>query len=208
MRKAGIFFLLLLLSPLVLLYAQEEDDSEGEPSIDSEWDYYETEFYTAGDKTFTVSAGGIFPAVFFSNGKPIDHNLTPPAGFTGSLAYTYYLNSRIYVGGEIQGMSVTTLSKNWLFIIPIGARAGYQFALSRFEFPIGIALGMTFHRYLDLGYFGFYLRGGGGAYFRFNADWSFGLNASWCWFPEWTPRKSENIDGNIVDVMLSVRYHF
>jgi hypothetical protein len=206
MRKAGIFFFLLLLFFPILLYAQEEDEEE--PSVDSDWDYYETDFYTAGDKAFIVSFGGIFPTVFLNNGEAIEHNLTPPAGFTGSLAYAYFINSSVYVGGELQGMSVRTLSKNWLFLIPIGLRAGWQFTLSRFEFPVGLALGMTFHRYLDLGYFGFYLRGGGGAYFRFNADWSFGFNASWAWYPEWTPRKGENIDAHIVDAMLSVRYHF
>jgi hypothetical protein len=206
MRKAGIFFLLLLLSSPVLLCAQEEDEEE--PSTDSEWDFYETDFYSTGDKAFTVSAGIIFPAGFFNNGKQIIHNLTPPIGYTGSLAYTYFIDSHIFVGGEIQGMFIATLARNSLFIIPIGLRAGYQFILSRFEFPISLTLGMTFHRYLDLGYFGFYLKGGGGAYFRFNTDWSFGLNASWGWFPEWTPRKNENIDGNIVDAMLSIRYHF
>jgi hypothetical protein len=206
MRKAGVFFLLLLVILPVLIYAQEEDGEE--PSEDSEWDYYETDFYSTGDKTFTVSAGIIFPAVFLRDGQRIAHNLTPPIGYTGSLGYNFFLNSHLFVGGEIQGMFITTLARNSLFIIPIGARAGYQFALSKFEFPISAAIGVAFHRYLDLGYFGFYLKGGAGAYFRFNADWSFGLNANWGWFPEWTPRKGENIDAHIVDVLLSVRYHF
>jgi hypothetical protein len=100
------------------------------------------------------------------------------------------------------------LARNSLFIIPIGLKAGYQFTLSKFEFPISVAFGMAFHRYLDLGYFGFYLRGGGGVYYRFNADWSFGFHAGWGWFPEWTPGKGENIDAHIVDVLLSARYHF
>ncbi|MDR2952873.1 MAG: hypothetical protein LBU82_06500 [Treponema sp.] len=208
MQKAGIALILLLLSFPILLYAQEEDDSEEEPSADSEWDYYETEFYSVGDKTFIVSAGAVFPTVFFNNGNKIVHNLTPPVGYTGSLAYTFFLGSNVFIGGEIQGMVLQTLSRNMLFVIPIGARVGYQFVLSRFEFPISLALGMTFHRYLDLGYYGFYIKGGGGAYFRFNADWSFGFNASWGWYPEWTPKKNESIDGNIVDVMLSIRYHF
>jgi hypothetical protein len=206
MRKAGISFLLLLIILHVSLYAQEEDGEE--PSDDSEWDFYETDFYSTGDKAFTVSAGLIFPAGFYSSGEKIEHNLTPPIGYTGSLGYTYFLNSNIFAGGEIQGMFIATLARNSLFIIPIGLKAGYQFILSRFEFPISLGLGMTFHRYLDLGYFGFYLKGGAGVYFRFNADWSFGINASWGWYPEWTPRKSENIDGNIVEAMLSVRYHF
>jgi hypothetical protein len=205
MRKAGIFFILMLVILPVLLYAQEEDE---EPSDDSEWDFYETDFYSAGDKAFTVSAGIIFPTFFLRDGVKINHNLTPPIGYTGSLGYTFFMNSRFFAGGEIQGMFIATLARNSLFIIPIGARLGYQFILSRFEFPISVALGAAFHRYLDLGYFGFYLKGGAGAYFRFNADWSFGINAGWGWFPEWTPREGESIDAHIVDVLLSVRYHF
>jgi hypothetical protein len=162
MQKAGIALLLLLLSFPILLYAQEEDDSEEEPSTDSEWDYYETEFYSVGDKAFIVSFGAVFPTVFLSNGNAITHNLTPPVGYTGLLAYTFFLGSNVFVGGEIQGMVLQTLSRNMLFVIPIGARVGYQFVLSKFEFPISIALGMTFHRYLDLGYYGFYMKGGGG----------------------------------------------
>jgi hypothetical protein len=67
---------------------------------------------------------------------------------------------------------------------------------------------MAPQRYLDQGYLGFYLKGGASVYFRFNPDWSFGLNSNWYWLPQWTKDPSKNVDGNIVDLTLSVRYHF
>jgi hypothetical protein len=52
------------------------------------------------------------------------------------------------------------------------------------------------------------MKGGGAVYFRFNSDWSFGINANWYWLPQWTNERSKNVDGNIVDILLSARYHF
>jgi hypothetical protein len=209
MQKAGAFFLSLLLILPALLYAQEDDEiNEWDPEVESDWDIYAPDIYTSGDQTFVISLGTVFPAVFLNNGKVIDHKFEPPVGGTGSLSYNYFFNSNIFVGGEIGGMFIPTLGKNTAFIIPLGVRTGYQFIVWKLEFPLAITLGMTWHRYLDLGYYGFYMKGGGGAYFRYNAEWSFGLSANWCWFPEWTNDRSKNVDGNIVDLMLSVRYHF
>ncbi|MDR0486988.1 MAG: hypothetical protein LBG91_01940 [Treponema sp.] len=210
MRKAGIILFLLLLGLSVLLYAQEEDSPEDEgPSIGAEWDdLYAPDLYIKGDQTFIMSIGTAFPAVFFNNGKVINHNLEPPVGGTGSLSYNYFFGARFFVGGEICGMFMPTLGVNTLFVIPLGVQAGYQFTLRRFEFPLTAGLGMVWHRYLDFGYYGFYMKGGAAAYFRFNSDWSFGLNANWRWLPEWTKDPKENVDGNIVDLRLSVRYHF
>lgn len=213
MRKAWAFLLLLLLVLPILLYAQEQEEEEEDPrdklpSIDSDWDYYEMDMYVKGDKTFIISLGTVFPTVFVNNGRIIERNFKPPVGGTGSLSYNYFFNAHIYIGGEIQGMFAPTIAGNTLFIIPLGLRTGYQFIWRKLEFPVGITLGMTWHRYLNLGYYGFYMKGGGAAYFRFNADWSFGLSSNWCWFPEWTNERRTYVHGNFVDLMLSVRYHF
>jgi hypothetical protein len=209
MRKAVWLVVLLgLWGPV--LYAQEEDPETGEGGtpIESEWDVYAPELYSRGDKIFNISLGVIFPTVFFNNGELINHNFSPPVGGTGSLGYSYFLNSHFNIGGEIAGMFNSTLGKSTVFIIPMGLRAGYQFVIKRFEIPLTLGLGMAPQRYLDLGLLGFYLRGGASVFFRFNPDWSFGLNSNWYWFPQWTREPSKNTDGNIVDMTLSVRYHF
>jgi len=206
--RAFLLFLLMLLP--IMIYAQEDSEPEGDdPAVEPDWDFYETDLYSSGDQTFTISVGVVFPTVFLnSNGGGIDHNFTPPIGGTGSLSYSYFFTPHIYAGVEISGMFINTLSGSTLFTIPLGAKAGYQFNLWRFEFPVGITVGMVWHRYLGQGHYGFYMKGGGGIYYKFNSEWSFGLNTAWCWFPQWTKEKSKEVHGNMLDLTLSARYHF
>jgi hypothetical protein len=204
MRKAFALILLLLIGFPILLFAQEDDD----PAIEPDWDFYTSDAYTRGDQTFNISLGLVFPTVFVNDGKVIDHNFRPAVGGTGSLSYNYFLTPHVFVGGEIGGMFMSTLGRSTAFIIPLGARAGYQFNVWRLEFPLTLTLGMTWHRYLNIAYFGFYMKGGGSVFFRFNSEWSFGLNANWIWLPEWTEDRKKNVDGNVIDLTLSARYHF
>ena len=208
-KAAALFFLLLLLMGLPFLLAAQED-SEGEnPEVEPDWDIYTTDMYARGDQTFIISLGMPFPVVFLNNGKEIKHNITPPLGGTGSLSYNYFLGPNIYLGGEVGGVFFPTLGGNVLYIIPLGFRAGYQFYLWRLEFPVNLTLGMAWHRYLNLGYYGFYMKGGAAAYYRFNSEWSFGLTGNWGWFPQWVKNEPhKNVDGNFLEFTLSARYHF
>jgi len=204
MRKAFALIFLMLIGFPILLFAQDGDD----PAVEPDWDFYTADLYTRGDQTFNISLGTVFPTVFVNQGKKIPHNFKPPVGGTGSLSYNYFLNSHIFVGGEIGGMFLSTLGGNTLYIIPVGIRGGYQFNFWRLEFPLALTVGMTWHRYLNMAYYGFYMKGGGSVFFRFNTDWSFGLNANWFWLPEWTEDPKKNVDGNVIDLTLSARYHF
>jgi len=233
MQKALAILLLLFLCCFCgrgsFLYAQEDtppgydetipDDNDSDNDTgdgdyaDSDMDRFIPEKYTKGDKTITISLGAAFPAVFLNNGKVIPHNITPPIGPILSLAYSHFLGANLFLGGEIGFYSLFTLAKNVLFLIPIGLRAGWQFVFNRFEIPLYAAIGVAPQKYLDLGYFGMYLKGSVSAYFRYNPNWSFGLNADWNWFPQWPlkdkqPIPEKNVDANIIGVTLSVRYHF
>lgn len=181
-----------------------DDDGEGEvPSED--YTGYIPDLYSRGDQFFSINLGLVFPTLFpeIHNG----HNLNIP-DYTGFLSYNFFINAHWYAGAELGGMFATSKGKNMLFIIPIGIRGGYQFVAGRFEFPVGISLGVAPQRYLDHGYPGFYMKGGGSAYFRFNPDWSFGLNAYWWWVPQWFSDPAYNVNGNFFEVTLSARYHF
>lgn len=198
MNKAG-FFLLLLLMSFSLLAAQEDD----EPG----WEYYD-DLYVMGDQTFTITLGTIFPVLFFDKEGLMENKFSPPIGGTGSLAYSYFFNKHIFLGGEVAGMFLPTLGGNMLFVIPVGVKAGYQFNYWKLEFPLSLTVGVVWHRYLALGHFSMYMKGGGSAFYRVNDVWSFGLNANWFWFPQWTKNKEENAHGNMIDLTLSARYHF
>jgi len=206
MVNAGrvLLIILLIFSP-ILLAAQQGD----EPSIDADWDDFFTDLYARGDQTFLISMGVTFPTLFyfFNNNELGDPQFTGIGG-TGSLNYNYYLNSKLFLGGEVSGMFISSLTGNSLFIVPLGMRVGTQFIVNRFEFPVSLSFGMVWQTYLNFGYYGFYLKAGGGAYFRVSSDWSFGLTTDWAWFPQWTDDPAKNVDGNFIYLRLSARYHF
>jgi len=217
MQKARIFLVLLGLCWLsgqgMFLYAQEQDEDEDsnypeDIPIESDWDEYVSDLYSQGDQTINVSPGVNFPIFFFNNGKKIPHHIDPPVGGILSLSYNYFLGAHYFLGIGIGFYFDHTLGQNTLFLIPIGLRTGWQFVLRRFEFPLDVAGGVIFHRYMDNSYTGFFLKGGASAYFRFNPDWSFGLCADWNWFPQRPNKRSENVDAHFIGLTLSARYHF
>jgi hypothetical protein len=221
MRKVRFFLLLLGLcwfsGQTAFLYAQEdndEDDSYDEDiPLEDDWDGYVTDLYSRGDQLFVISAGVIFPTVFYNNGRKINHNFKPPVGGAMSLSYLHFLGSHLFLGGEIGFKFNYTLGENTIFLIPIGARVGWQFVLHRFEFPVSMTTGIAPQRYLNNSYPGFFLKAAASAFFRFNPDWSFGLNTDWTWYPQWPkengkPAPHKNMDANILGLTLAARYHF
>ena len=202
------FLTLFLILPISGLFAQEEDPPEP-PPIDIEW-FEETTLYSRGDRTFTISLGTIFPTVFWGDIERDQHNLSSVGG-TGSLAFNYFLTPHIFIGGELSGMFLSTRGQNMLYIIPFGFRIGYQFVHRRFEFPISVMVGGAPQMRLEDRYFGLIIKPGASAFWRFNADWSFGLNAVWWFVPQWpSPQHGirHNAYGNFMVVTLAARYHF
>ena len=219
-----IRFLLLFMSLFLLfvgnnpLFAQEYTEGESESDdgyFETDWDGYFPELYSRGDQTFTITLGVIFPAFFYNvNSKEfIDHNFSPPVGGAGSLAYTHFLSSNFFLGGEIGIKFNSTLRNHTIFLIPIGLRTGWQFIIKRFEIPLTFTVGFAPTTYLDLEYAGLFLKGGVSGFYRFSPEWSFGLNGEWSWFPQ-RPKEygkrapSKDIDAHIIDLTISARYHF
>jgi hypothetical protein len=194
-----------------------EDDEYEDPGYgewapgETDWEGYIPELYSMGDQVFGISIGVIFPIVFYRDGK-VDHNFFPVGG-TGSLAYNYFLGNHLFVGAEAGIKFNYTLAKNVIFFIPVGIRAGWQFIVRRLEFPLTFTMGVVPQRYQTDSYVGFFMRGAAGAYYRFNPNWSFGLNTDWSWYPQW-PKTDGNRDkdkdtyANIIGITLSARYHF
>ena len=206
------------------LYAQnneeedgrEENINEDEGMHEDDWSKYVPELYSRGDKTFTIALGVMFPALFLNNeGDPIkEHNFKPPIGGSlGPLAYAYFFNAHFFLGGEVAFYFSYTLGKNIVYFIPIGVRAGWQFVIHRFEIPLSVTIGVIPERYLNHSYLGMFVKGEVSVYFRFSPDWSFGLNTSWNWYPQWPKENGEykperNIYANIIGLTLAARYHF
>jgi len=188
------------------LGAQEWDD----------WDFH-ADLYARGDQTFTITVGTVFPTVFLDgNGNRVEGlpgNFSPLVGGTISLAYNHFLGANLFVGGEGGFSFHYTVGRNTLFIVPVGLRAGWQFVLGSFEFPISAAFGVARHGYMNTSHWGMFMRGGVSAFYRFSPGWSFGLNADWSWFPQRTREDGDrtpgrDVHGHILGLTLSARYHF
>ena len=203
--------ILILITSFPAMLAAQEDD----PAVEPDWINYNTDLYVAGDQTFIITLGTVFPIIFYHTkdndekeikaGDSADMKFSPSVGGTGSLAYNYYLSSHFFMGGEVSGMFISTLRQNSLFIVPLGMRFGTQIIAGRFEFPFTLGVGMAWHTYLDFGYYGLYVKAEPAAFFRATSEWSFGITANWSWFPEWSKNP---IDGHYVYTLLSARYHF
>jgi len=204
MQKAPALFLLLFFGFSVLLSAQDNS----EPEVEPDWDNYKYELYASGDQTFSFAAGVGFPIAFINNGEKVDHKITPPIGGSGSLSYVYYFNSLFFLGGDIGLLFLPTARENTVYIMSFGAKLGSQLLLGRFEFPFFMTLGGTVQSYLDLMYFGYFMKAGACALFRATPEWSFGIMSSFSWFPQWTNDPAKNIDALFVDLCLVARYHF
>jgi len=204
MQKAVALFFILFFGLSALLFAQ--DDSE--PDVEPDWNMVPNNLYSRGDQLMSLSLGVGFPILFINDGEEKDHNIDPPVGGSGTISYSYYLNSYLFTGGEANLLFFSTIGGNTVYIISFGAKVGTQLILGKFEFPIFLGLGASIQTYLDFGYFGYYMKAGVSAFFRATNQWSFGLTSSFCWYPEWTDDPSKNIDGFFVDVTLTARYHF
>jgi hypothetical protein len=192
------------------LRAQEQDDGESENEdipLESDWSRIDQQ-YSKGDKLFNISLGLEFPLFFVSEWHVLDMGGQMKLGGTGSLAYDVFLGSHLALGGEVGGIFVRTIGKNIYYAVPVGFRISYQAVLSSFEFPLTFSLGIAPQKMLDLGYFGFYLKFQGGAFWRFNTDWSFGLTSSWLFLPQFNSHPQETIYGNFSGLTLTARYHF
>ena len=211
LRKWSLLLVfLLIISALFTQDLHEEEETPAPPVyVDTDWYEYRTNLYSRGDKTFNMTLGLIFPTLF----SGLDNDIGLSIGGTGTLAYNYFLTSNIFLGGELSGMFCFTRMGNSLFIIPFGARFGYQFVLRRIEIPLSLMIGMAPQLYLGESYFGWLvLKPGASIFWRHNADWSFGLNTIWWWVPQWPKPDVDgirrNVYGNFLELTLSARYHF
>jgi hypothetical protein len=188
------------------LAAQDGGGGEGVPDIpiESDWPEAMPDLYSRGDKIFGISIGPVFPTVFIHEDGGIKGGNIGVGG-NGSLRYTYFFDGHLFIGGEIGGMFAQTKAENFLFLVPMGMRMGYQFILKRFEFPLSLLIGFAPQTYLEKNYFGLFVKPSASAFWRFNPDWSFGLNAAWWWVPQWS---DNTVHGNFLELTLCARYHF
>jgi hypothetical protein len=203
-----LFVLLLFAGLLLPLAAQEgegdeDEDDEGNLPIESDWSVINADLYSRGDKAFTITAGALFPLFFLGESGLVGNKVK--IGGTFNLAYNWFYNAHVFFGGEAGFMFAPTWGKNMLFMVPFGLRAGYQFLVWRFEFPVSLMIGAAPQKKQSEEYFGFFAKAQASVFWRFLPAWSFGLTTSWWWVPQWTDHP---VYGNFTELSLTARYHF
>jgi hypothetical protein len=211
-QKIGTcIFLLMFVFSFGILAAQEEIPGENEdgnePSIESDWSVFAVPSYERGDRMFGMGLGLLFPVAFTDeDNKSIKNNVG--LGGTGLLSFDYFFTSNMAAGLEVNFSFSSTVSENMLYLVPIGLRFTYQLVFHPIEIPITLAVGMAPHVYMDENILGFYLKPSLGVFYRFNSDWSFGLQGTWWWLPETPKESSELVNGNFATLTIAARYHF
>ncbi|MDR1867041.1 MAG: hypothetical protein LBQ77_02095 [Treponema sp.] len=208
-KTVYLLLILTLLSPKLWSQDAGEQQDEEEPEYilpEDEYINYRQIVYMKGDQTFNITLGALFPLFFGGNSGIITNNVK--VGGTGTLAYSHFLTSNWFVGGEIGGMFAATLGNNMLYIIPITVYGGYQFLWNRFEFPLGLSVGGATQRHVDNEYFGLFIKPKVSAFFRLNSEFSFGINGAWWIVPQLPKDSSKNVLGNFFELTISARYHF
>ena len=205
-RTLSLLLLLFLFFCGTSLFAQDSTEEDPDDSYtETEWIDIDYAPYSPGDRTFNISMGLIFP-VYFTGIEKNQHGLS--LGGFGALGVNYFLTSNIFIGGELSGMFSGTRGGNMLYMIPFGAKFGYQFYFKRFEFPVSVMLGCATQQYLgNKSYFGFIVKPGASVFWRYNPEWSFGANAVYWLVPQW-PKNGNDVIGNFAELTLSARYHF
>ena len=189
-----------------------ERQPEAPPPIISEWIFDNDNAYRRGDRTFLITFGFMFPTVFGGAVENNNHNMK--TGGSGTLAFNQFLTSNIFVGGELSGMFASTVGKNTYTVLPAyGLKLGYQFVLWRFEFPLSFFVGAGHQRRrpLEDAYYGPIFKPSASVFWRFNQEWSFGLNTVWWLIPQWPAEREgfkHNVYGNFLELTLSARFHF
>lgn len=206
---------LLCLFFSVSVFAQE--DGEDAP-LETDWSGYLPSLYSRGDQIFNMHLGLGFP-LFYADSEKGVLSTKMNLGGMAALSYSYFLNSHWFLGGELSGAFFSTEGKNNYFIVPMGFKAGYQFIFRRLEFPVSLLVGFAPQQRLGGSYFGLFAKPTVSAFFRFNPDWSFGINTSFWWVPQWTGVRDEpdvaaphsgkiSIHGFFLEASIGVRYHF
>lgn len=186
----SIFAILCLFSSF--MFADEEGDEYD--------DGYIYEQNGAGDQFIKIDILANFPINFDDQLK---------IGLGASLGYYRFLTDKIAIGGDaIVGYNVTIGQKS-LFTAPITLGVMFQPYVGKFEFPMFANIGIASSSCQGMSYFpSFAAKVTAGAYYRLFESWSFGIDSTAYWIPQWFSDTEKNDNGFFVTAGITARYHF
>ncbi len=201
----------ILLTAGAFVFAQsDQPPPEGQQPGDKKKSVLEMEGHQLGDQTLALSAGMMVPLFFQEfGGSAFPTNLT--LGGMGELQWAAYLNPNLRIGLDLAGSFARSPNDHTLFLMPITAKVAYVLGVSRFEFPFYLGAGISIVRYREWSHVDFILKPGVAGYWRYDSNWSFGLNLTW-WLDFQSTTSSQDPSqarmGNFLMISPSVFYNF
>ena len=201
----------VLAAPLAMAQAEKAPEAPADaPEDGEERSVFALQGHQLGDQTLALNAGVMVPLFFQEfDGSVHDTNLT--VGGMGELQWSAYVSPNIRIGLDIGGTFARSPNDRTLFLMPITVKAAWVFNVSRFEFPVSLGAGINIVRYREWSHIDFILKPGVGGYWRYDSNWSFGLNLAW-WldFQSATGDQPDNQArmGNFLMISPGVFYNF
>jgi hypothetical protein len=200
-RKTGVLFLLLAGSLALLPVPAASQVGESVAGARP---------YELGDQMVGIDFGVLIPLFFQDlSGNLFNTNLS--LGGAAILQWQTYLYPFLRVGAGIGGSFNISPQLHSLLMLPILLQATYVITLSRFEFPVFLGLGLNVVRYTDLLQVDIALHPGIGGFWRYDVNWSFGLQASWWWelqLPTQFQSANQARIGHFLQLTPAILYHF
>jgi hypothetical protein len=201
-RFAAMAVVLLLVSGALLPAQEQQPAKPAKPEKP-------LSVYTLGQQVFSISLG-LFVPLFFQDfqGALTDTTNLALGGF-GSLQWGVHLDNHWLVGAEVGGIFSQSLHEDFLYMLPITAKAAYIFHIDPFEIPVFLGAGMDIVKYAAQSHIDFILKPGFSALWKYNLNWGFGLNVAYWWVPQpWRPDPSKALIGNFLEVSATAQYNF
>jgi hypothetical protein len=167
----------------------------------------EDQIYEAGTISLRVGVSPLFPlyvhAFNFSNFAKSSMKI----GFTLHLGVDYYLTNNLKLGGNVSFGSLRGVNSNLSFLVPINFRVDWEFHALRFDFPVGVDIGILFNRYRNMFAFNFMIAPHAGAFYNITRSWSVGLDARFWLVPQavWDDLPKSRV-GTFIELTIAGRY--
>ena len=161
-----------------------------------------------GDQMFSIRAGILLPLFWQDLGGNEILPANSSIGAAGALQWNFYLTGSLRLGIDIGLAFGVDINSNLYNMIPISFRTTYIFSISRFEFPVSLCVGMNILNHLENYDIGLIIRPEAGMFYRYDANFSFGLNIGYWWTLEFPVKDDPATAGNFLDITPALLYHF
>jgi hypothetical protein len=170
--------------------------------------------YGLGDQTLQPSVGLFTPLFLIPTGiwflAPSSPGGPPHLSLGGafSIGWAAYVAPQIRIGADLGGSFAVSPNGNFLWSIPLVAKASYVFTLYPFEIPLTFGVGINIVKLVDQVTVDLLLKPGASFLWIFHSSWSFGVNLNYWFDMQFSATAANSRIGNFLETTLTALYHF